>query len=39
MSVQFQSISLWELAGILLLAGAVIGALGSGLGLRRFLRV
>ncbi len=39
MSVQFQSLALWQLAGILLLAGAVIGALGSGLGLRRFLKV
>ncbi|NLE73395.1 MAG: ABC transporter permease [Actinobacteria bacterium] len=39
MSVQFESIALWQLAGILLLAGAVIGALGSGLGLRRFLKV
>lgn len=39
MSVQFQSIPLWQLAGVLLLVGVGIGALGSGLGLRRFLNV
>lgn len=39
MSTAFQTIPMWQIAGILLLAGAVIGALGSGLGLRRFLRV
>jgi cell division transport system permease protein len=39
MSVPFNLISPWQLAGLLLLTGVVIGALGSGLGLRRFLKV
>jgi cell division transport system permease protein len=39
MSVPFDVLSPWRLAGVLLLAGVVIGALGSGLGLRRFLNV
>ena len=39
MSVPFDLLSPWQLAGVLLLAGVVIGALGSGLGLRRFLNV
>jgi cell division transport system permease protein len=39
MSVPFDVLSPWRLAGVLLLAGVVIGALGSGLGLGRFLNV
>ena len=39
LSVPFDLLSPWRLAGVLLLAGVVIGALGSGLGLRRFLNV
>ncbi|NLT34935.1 MAG: ABC transporter permease [Gaiellales bacterium] len=39
MSIEFQGVPLWQLAAVLLLAGAAIGALGSGLGLRRFLNV
>ena len=39
MSVPFDLLSPWQLAGVLLAAGVVIGALGSGLGLRRFLNV
>ena len=39
MSVPFDLLSPWRLAAVLLLAGVVIGALGSGLGLRRFLNV
>jgi cell division transport system permease protein len=39
MSVPFDQLSPWMLAGVMLLAGVLIGALGSGLGLRRFLKV
>jgi cell division transport system permease protein len=39
MSVPFDLLSPWLLAGVMLLAGVLIGALGSGLGLRRFLKV
>jgi cell division transport system permease protein len=39
LSVPFNAIGFWQLAVILLGVGAAIGALGSGLGLRRFLNV
>jgi cell division transport system permease protein len=39
LSVPFDAVSTFELSAILLGVGALIGALGSGLGLRRFLNV
>lgn len=39
MSASLETLPLWRLSAVLLLVGALIGAIGSGLGLRRFLKV